>query len=137
MTCKRTAGYSADMTVWQYAQLRVTHADRLVAGDSWTIAWYGPDATKQDTAEVYSDVVAELNRAGTQGWELVDVAAMDAGDSRHLPGERDWSLTRYTFVCRNKRRARAEPCAGMAPGWPSQRARVAGSYRRPCGLCTT
>jgi len=38
------------MTVWQYAQLRVTHEDRLAAGDSWTIAWYGPDATKRDTA---------------------------------------------------------------------------------------
>ena len=97
MTCKRAAGYSADMTVWQYAQLKVTHEDRLAASDNWTIAWYGPDATTQDTAEVYGDVVAELNRAGTQGWELIDVAAMDAGDSRHLSGERDWSLTGYTF----------------------------------------
>jgi hypothetical protein len=97
LAAKRGAGYSADMTVWQYAQLRVTHEDRLAASGNWTIAWYGPDATAQDTAEVYSDVVAELNRVGTQGWELVDVAAMDAGDSRHLSGERDWSLTRYTF----------------------------------------
>jgi hypothetical protein len=97
LAVKRAAGYSADMTVWQYAQLRVTHEDRLAASDNWTIAWYGPDATTQDTAEVYSDVVAELNRAGTLGWELVEVAAMDAGDSRHLSGERDWSLTRYTF----------------------------------------
>lgn len=97
LAAKRAADYSADMTLWQYAQLRVTHEDRLAASDNWTIAWYGPGATTQDTAEVYSDVVAELNRAGTQGWELVDVAAMDAGDNRHLSDQRDWSLTRYTF----------------------------------------
>ena len=85
------------MTVWQYAQLRVTYEDRLAASGNWTIAWYGPDASTQHTAEVYNNVVAELNNAGTQGWELVNVAVMDAGDSRHLSSERDWSLTRYTF----------------------------------------
>ena len=83
--------------MWQYAQLRVTLDDRLAVSGNWTIAWYGPDATTQDTAEAYSDVVAELNRAGTQGWELVNVAAMDTGDSGHRSGERDWSLTSYTF----------------------------------------
>ena len=98
------------MTVWQYAQLRVTRDDRL-ASSSWMIAWYGPDTTTQDTAEVYSEVVAELNRAGTQGWELVNVVAMDAGDGRYLSGERDWSLTRYTFRRPHDLRAarRAEP----------------------------
>ena len=97
LAAKRPAGYSADMTVWQYAQLRVTRDLRLTASGNWTIAWYGPDATTQDTAEIYSHVVAELNRAGTEGWELVNVAAMDAGDSGQRSGESDWSLTIYTF----------------------------------------
>ena len=93
-----TAGYSAAMTVWQYAQLRVTYDNRSEAGGRWTMAWHGPDATTQDTAGVYGDVVAELNRAGTAGWELVDVTTLAAGDSSHFSDETNWSLTRYTFM---------------------------------------
>jgi hypothetical protein len=86
------------MTVWQYAQLRVTYDNRLAAGGGkWTIAWYGPNAPRQVRAGVFGDVVAELNRAGAEGWELVGVAALDAGDSRRFPDKRDWSLTSYTF----------------------------------------
>jgi hypothetical protein len=87
-------GYSADMTMWQYAQLRVTYDGSHQDGSTWTIAWHGPDATKQDTAGVYGDVVAELNRAGSDGWELVDVAALE--DDRRFVDD-GWSLTRYTF----------------------------------------
>jgi hypothetical protein len=92
------AGYGADMTVWQYAQLRVTYNSRLAAGGGkWTIAWYEPDAPKLARAVDYRDVVAELNCVGTQGWELVGVAALDVGDSRRSPAESEWSLTTYTF----------------------------------------
>ena len=83
------------MTVWQYAQMRVTYDNRLAAGHSrWTVAWHGPDGA-HDMAGAYEDVVTELNRVGTESWELVDVAAMDAGDSGRFPDQRDWSLTRY------------------------------------------
>jgi len=71
------------MTVWQYAQLRVRYDSRVAAGQ-WTITWHGPDASRQDMTGFYGDVVAELNRAGTQGWELVDVAALDTDDNRHF-----------------------------------------------------
>ena len=92
------AGYSTVMTVWQYAQLRVTYDNRLASGaDKWTTAWHGPDATTKSTAGVYGEVIAELNRAGTEGWELVDIATLDDGDSERFSDERDWSLTRYTF----------------------------------------
>ena len=44
-------------------------------------------------------MVAELNRAGAQGWELVDVASLHAGSNRTVltSGTNDWSITRYTF----------------------------------------
>jgi hypothetical protein len=45
----------------------------------------------------YDDVVAELNRAGTEGWELVDVATLDTGNGGRSPDQEDWPLTRYTF----------------------------------------
>jgi hypothetical protein len=98
LAVKRAAGYSFDMPVWQYAQLRVTYDNRLAAsGGKWTIDWHGPDATPQRTVEVYGEVVTELNRAGTKGWELGDVATLAAEHSGHFSEERDWSLTRYTF----------------------------------------
>ena len=86
------------MTAWQYAQLRVSYSNRL-AEDSgrWTIAWHGPDETTQDTAGAYDGVVAELNRAGTEGWELVNVATLNAGDGGRFPDQGDWPLTQYTF----------------------------------------
>src|SRR5690348_16344809 len=86
------------MKVWQYAQLMVRYENRLAAA-AWTITWHGPDASRQDTAGDYDGVVAELNRAGEQGWELVDVATWDAGDNRTVltKGTNDWSITRYTF----------------------------------------
>ena len=92
------AGYSADMTVWQYAQLEVRYDSRS-AESQWTITWHGLDASRQDTAGAYDAVVAELNRAGTEGWELADVAVLDVGDNRHFltSGTGDWSITRYTF----------------------------------------
>jgi hypothetical protein len=84
------------MTEWQYAQLRVTYDDRSVAGDDrWTVAWHGLDLPTHKAA--YDGVIAELNRAGSQGWELVDVADLGAGDSGRSPGQGDWSLTRYTL----------------------------------------
>jgi hypothetical protein len=84
------------MTEWQYAQLRVTY-EIASRGGKWTIDWHGPDATTtHDKVEVYSDVVAELNRAGTQGWELADIATSTAEADSPSTG-RDWSLTRYTF----------------------------------------
>jgi hypothetical protein len=86
------------MTVWQYAQLTVTYDNSLAAGGGrWTIAWHGPDASTQDTAEAYDHVVGKLNRAGTEGWELVDVSALAAESSGHPSDKRDWSLTRYSF----------------------------------------
>lgn len=86
------------MTVWEYAQLTVTYKNRSATDDAtWEIAWHCPDVAIQDTAETYGDVVATLNRAGKGGWELRDVATLDAGDSGHLSGTKDWSLTRYTF----------------------------------------
>ena len=94
------AGYSAEMNVWQYAQLMVRYENRL-ASAPWTITWHGPNASSQDqdTAGDYDHVVAELNRAGAQGWELVDVASLHAGDNRTVltSGTNDWSITRYTF----------------------------------------
>ena len=92
------AGYSAVMTVWQYAQLEVRYDSRS-AESQWTITWHGSDASRQDTAGAYDAVVAELNRAGTEGWELTDVATLDVGDNRHFltSGTGDWSITRYTF----------------------------------------
>jgi hypothetical protein len=95
---KQAAGYSADMTVWQYAQLRVTYDNRLPAGDGeWKIAWHETGVPTHRTAGAYDGVVAELNRAGTQGWELVDVASLYVGDGVHSADQRDWLLTRYTF----------------------------------------
>jgi hypothetical protein len=86
------------MTVWQFAQLRVTYDNRLAADDRrWMTTWHGPDADMHATASSYSAVVAELNRAGTDGWELIDVAALAAADSGRFPDQRDWSLTRCTF----------------------------------------
>src|SRR5689334_8573015 len=38
LAAERAAGYSADMTVWQYAQLTVTHEGRLAASGNWRIA---------------------------------------------------------------------------------------------------
>jgi hypothetical protein len=74
------------MTAWQYAQLKVAYDNRLAAGDArWTIAWHGPDGTTQETTGAYGDVVAELNRAGKEGWELVDVATLAAEDGGHFP----------------------------------------------------
>ena len=86
------------MKGWQYAQLRVRYDSRVAEGQ-WTILWHGPDGSREDTAGVYDDVVAALNRAGTEGWELVDVAALDAGDNRQFLSSAagDWSITRYTF----------------------------------------
>jgi hypothetical protein len=95
---KGAAGYSDGMTAWRYAQLRVSYRNRLATDSGrWTIAWHGPDETTHDTAGAYDGVVAELNRAGTEGWELVDVATLDAGDGGCVPDRRDWSLTQYTF----------------------------------------
>ena len=91
-------GYSVGMTAWQYAQLRVSYSNRLAADNGRrTIAWHGPDETTHDTAGAYDGVVAELNRAGTEGWELVNVATLDAGDGGRVPDQGDWSLTQYTF----------------------------------------
>ena len=61
------ADYSAGMTVWQYAQLRVVHDNRLAPlGGKWTVDWHGPDATRHDVVEGYGAVVAELGRAGAR-----------------------------------------------------------------------
>ena len=104
------------MTVWQYAQLRVTYDNRLAAGDGrWTIAWHGPDATTHSTAGAYEAVVAELNRVGTEGWEVVDVAALEPGHSGHFPDQRDWLLTRYTFR-RSHDRSVVESTEGIEQG---------------------
>jgi hypothetical protein len=90
--------YSVGMTAWQYAQLRVTYGYRSAEDcGRWAIAWHGPVATTRDTAGAYEGVVAELNRAGTEGWELFDVATLDAGDGGRFSDQWDWSLTRYTF----------------------------------------
>ena len=54
------------MTVWHYAQLRVTYDNRVTAnGGKWTITWREPDVTTQRTVSAYDSAVAELNRAGT------------------------------------------------------------------------
>lgn len=79
------------MTVWQYAQLRVIYDWSLRDGSEWTITWHGPDEIQQDTAGVYGGVVAQLNRVGSEGWELIDVAALKA--DREFPDE-GWSPTR-------------------------------------------
>ena len=85
------------MAAWQYAQLTVTCDDRSAGrDDQWTITWYGPDAATQSRARAYDQVAAELNHAGMQGWELIDVVTLDAGGSGRSYGG-DWSLARYTF----------------------------------------
>ena len=56
----------------------------------------GPDAATQSRARAYDQVAAELNHAGMQGWELIDVVTLDAGGSGRSYGG-DWSLARYTF----------------------------------------
>ena len=59
--------------------------------------WYGPNSTTESKTRSYGDVLVELNRAGSEDWELIDVAALDAEGSGHSSSGRDWSLTRYTF----------------------------------------
>jgi hypothetical protein len=61
------------------------------------MTWHGPDSTTESKTSSYGDVLVELNRAGNEGWELIDVAALDAEGSGDSSSRRDWSLTRYTF----------------------------------------
>jgi hypothetical protein len=100
------AGYNIDMR--QYAQLTVAHDSRLVTdGGEWTMTWYGPDSTTESKTRSYGDVLVALNRAGNEGWELIDAAALDAEGTGHSSSRRDWSLTRYTF--RRSLRNQAKP----------------------------
>jgi hypothetical protein len=76
----------------------VAYDNRLATdGGEWTVAWYGPESTTESKTRCYGDVLVELNRAGKEGWALIDVAALDAEGSGHTSFGRDWSLTRYTF----------------------------------------
>lgn len=84
--------------MWQYAQLTVAYEGRLAPDTGgWTITWYEPDAITESDSRSYADVVETLNAAGNDGWELVDVAALDGSGTGHAFLRRDWSLTRYTF----------------------------------------
>jgi hypothetical protein len=107
------------MKGWQYAQLRVRYDSRAAEGQ-WTILWHGPDGSREDTAGLYDEVVVALNRAGTDGWELVDVAALDAGDNRQFLSSAagDWSITKYTF------RRPHDPAVATSTGPIQQRAPI-------------
>ncbi len=84
--------------MWQYAQLIVSYSSRPAAdGGEWTLTWYGRDSTTQSKTGSYADVLVELNAAGIEDWELIDVAASGADSSGRTPSGRDWALTTYTF----------------------------------------
>jgi hypothetical protein len=57
------------MTTWQYAQIRAA------GGTVW---WTGPG---EDYRLDKSDVIAHLNDAGRNGWELVGVAEAATGST--------------------------------------------------------
>jgi hypothetical protein len=75
----------------------MTHDSLATDSGEWTMTWHGPDSTTESKTSSYGDVLVELNRAGNEGWELIDVAALDAEGSGDSSSRRDWSLTRYTF----------------------------------------
>src|SRR5215831_716345 len=79
--CERATNYSADMTVWQYAQLTVTVERRPPQGDTWTALWHGPGLNdSEDYSQSGQTVLELLNQFGADGWEL-------AGIQNHNDGE--------------------------------------------------
>lgn len=112
--------------MWQYAQLVVSYDRRLATeGGEWTLAWYGPDVTTESSARTYGGVVAELNGAGKEGWELIDLAVSGAEGSGHTSSGRDWPLTSYTF-------RRSSPPA-LSPGQAGAPAGQSGSLSQTTG----
>lgn len=103
----------------EYAQLTVTYDSCLATdGGEWTIAWYRPKSTTESKTKSYDDVLVELNRAGKEGWKLVDVAALNTEGGGHTSFGRDWPLTRYTF-----RRSAPPPVSSGQAGIPEGRNR--------------
>jgi hypothetical protein len=92
------AGYSADMTAWQYAQLTVTR--HPLWDDARTVLWQGPG---QGVGEDYSGsnrtVLELLNRFGADGWELAGVQEHREGGD----GSSRWDTSRLTTVYTFKR----------------------------------
>ena len=63
------------MAKWEYALLVRRRMARVDApGWEVTFHWYGPDGSMLDVTQFGETALAHLNRAGTQGWELVSVS---------------------------------------------------------------
>ncbi|HEX5596314.1 MAG TPA: hypothetical protein VFX61_09905 [Micromonosporaceae bacterium] len=58
---------------WEYALLV---RRREAMGQNWrlTYVWYAPDGSRRDISAIADTAIAHLNRAGSQGWELVSAA---------------------------------------------------------------
>lgn len=92
------ADYSADMTVWQYAQLTVTVARRPVQGDTRSVLWHGPrPGGDEDYSRSGQTALELLNRFGADGWELAGIQDYydGAAESSHWDARR--LVTIYTF----------------------------------------
>jgi hypothetical protein len=92
------ADYSADMTVWQYAQLTVIVERRPTQGDKRTVLWHGPGpGGSEDYSQSGQTALELLNRFGADGWVLAGIQDYDDGaaESSHWDGRR--LLTIYTF----------------------------------------
>ena len=62
------------MLRWEYALL-VRRRQPRIDETGWELAytWYGPDGAVLDVSPYGDTALAHLNRAGSQGWELVSV----------------------------------------------------------------
>lgn len=84
------------MSVWQYAQLTITH-DSRVRNRRRTVLWHGPGAElAEDLSESEPRVLDLLNRVGADGWELTSQEEQRQNDG-HSYWDAAWSLTTYTF----------------------------------------
>ena len=96
--CERATNYSADMTVWQYAQLTVTVERRPPQGDTWTALWHGPGLNdSEDYSQSGQTVLELLNQFGADGWELAGIQNHNDGEAGSSRGGAHRLITVYTF----------------------------------------